>query len=190
MLQLEDQLKFIYLELIIRHGKPTGFFSFKTRSNAPGVPPEVVVLYWESSATQSESCFCTLGMSALPMKDQRKCELRFRINDHLDEDQTMAFCRFLANFAIFPFQHNFGINWWNIISDIGPIPVYSNAGSLLIMPEEADVQKNIIRMGEEQIPLFDVVPLTKYESHMIESKGIAQFLNYLEDNRIDMRNLR
>ena len=156
MLHLEDQLKFIYLELIIRQGKPTGFFTFKTKVNSAKTPVEIVILYWLANEKRPETTFCTLGMSSCPMRDHSKGEVCLSVRDDLDEDQIMAFCRFLANFSVFPFLHNFAFNWWNIITDIGPVPVYSNATTLLILPNDSGTQANEIQMGDEKITLFNI----------------------------------
>ena len=187
----EDRLKYVYLEYLVRFGKPDGYFSFKSEIQDEGVPREVVVFYWLASKKRKTNIFCTLGMSTEFMEDGELAEMHLTVRDKvLDEDQTMAFCRFIANFSIYPFLHEFAMDWWNLIVDVGRIPVYPDSHSLLIHPEFSDEKFVNIEMGEQTIKFFNIVPLTQQEAAMVESDGVVKLLDYIEENEIDMFQIR
>lgn len=191
MVSKEDRLKYVYLEYLVRFGKPNGYFSFKSELDGEGMPKEVVVFYWLANKKRPSNIFCTLGMSTELMEDGELAEMHLTVKDKsLDEDQTIAFCRFIANFAIYPFLHEFAMDWWNLIVDVGQIPVYPDSQSLLIHPEFTDEKFTNIEMGEETIKFFNIVPLTKDEAAMVESDGVVSLLDYIEENEIDMFQIR
>lgn len=187
----EDRLKYVYLEYLVRFGKPSGYFSFKSEIQENGMPKEVVIFYWLANKKRVSNIFCTLGMSTERMEDGELAEMHLTVsNKSLDEDQTMAFCRFIANFSMYPFLHEFAMDWWNLIVDVGQIPVYPDSQSLLIHPEFENEKFTNIQMGEETIKFFNIVPLTKQESAMVESDGVIKLLDYIEENEIDMFQIR
>ncbi|MCM8541057.1 MAG: suppressor of fused domain protein [Lentisphaeraceae bacterium] len=191
MVSTEDRLKYVYLEYLVRFGKPNGYFSFKSEIEDEGMPKEVVVFYWLANKKRSSNIFCTLGMSTEIMEDGEMAEMHLTVKDKtLDEDQIIAFCRFIANFSMYPFLHEFAMDWWNLIVDVGQIPVYPDSQSLLIHPEFTDEKFVNIEMGEETIKFFNIVPLTKDESAMVESDGVIRLLDYIEENEIDMFQIR
>jgi len=191
MASKEDRLKYVYLEYLVRFGKPNGYFSFKSEIEEAGMPREVVVFYWLANEKRSSNIFCTLGMCSEFMEDDELAEMHLTVRDQtLDEDQTMAFCRFIANFSLYPFLHEFAMDWWNLIVDVGQIPVYPDSQSLLIHPEFADEKFTNIQMGDQVIKFFNIVPLTKEEAAMVESDGVVKLLDYIEENEIDMFQIR
>ena len=191
MISKEDRLKYVYLEYLVRFGKPNGYFSFKSEIDGEGLPKEVVVFYWLANKKRSSNIFCTLGMSTVLMEDGELAEMHLTVKDKsLDEDQIIAFCKFIANFSMYPFLHEFAMDWWNLIVDVGQIPVYPDSQSLLIHPEFADEKFTNIQMGEETIKFFNIVPLTKDEAAMVESDGVVKLLDYIEENEIDMFQIR
>ena len=116
-------------------------------------------------------------------------ELRLTVRGHLEGDDILAFSKFLANFTMYPFLHDFAVEWWNIIVDVGPVPVYPDSSTLLVHPEPTDGAGHIT-MGDQTIKLFNLVPLNSLESRMVQNDGMVTFLDYLEQNKIDMLEIR
>ena len=54
------------------------------------------------------------------MEDGQTAELRLSVKGLFTGDDIIAFTRFLANFTMYPFLHDFSVDWWNIIVDVGP----------------------------------------------------------------------
>ncbi len=186
-----ERLKFIYLEFLNRFGKPDGYFTFKPDSFDNVLPADITVFYWLAGNQRDTNVFCTLGMSALPMSNGELAEMNLTVHDNiLDEDQIIAFCRFLANFSVYPFIHAFALRWWNLVVGIGRIPVYPNSNALLVQPKFSDDKFKNIEMGEEIIKFFNIVPLTKEETKMVETGGITMLFDYVEANHIDLFHIR
>jgi hypothetical protein len=190
MLQIEDRMDFILLEYTSRFGKPNGYFSFKSKVKNNNVPSEVIIFYWFTNEINPSTVFCTLGMSVAAMEDGESAEMRMSVRGKLDSDEIMAFCRFIANFAIYPFIHEFAMDWWSLIIDVGQVPIYSDSNSLLIHPEFSDPKFGNIKIGDITVKLFNIVPLTREEAHIVEENGVPRLLDYIADNKIDMSNIR
>jgi hypothetical protein len=187
---IDDKLRFVYLEYLQRYGKPSGYFTYKPDCNPQGLPKEILVLYWQNKKEKPLTHFATLGMSSLQMQDGEVAELCYSVRSVLSGDDILEFSRFLANFTMYPFMHDFSVSWWNIIVDIDSIPLYPDSNALLIHPEPNNQGPSNIHMGEDVIKLFNIVPLTSEESNMVQDKGVVQLLDYLELNEIDVLAIR
>ena len=190
MLSIEDRLRFIYLEHLTTLGKPSGYFSFSPRFASSGIPPEIIVFYWRTKLRNPATIFSTLGMSYSSMKDGEFAELHFSVRGILHNDQVMEFCRFMANFAIYPFFHNFALDWWHLVVDVGKIPVFSDSASLLLHPEFPCDNRARIKMGDESVKIFNIVPLTREESGIVQAAGILKLLDYMNEKDIDIFQIR
>ena len=189
-MKVEDQLRFIYFEYLQRYGKPKGYFTYKPECKSEELPSEILVLYWQSTGSNPKTHFTTLGMSSKPMEDGQIAELRLSVRGLFTGDDIIAFTRFLANFTMYPFLHDFSVDWWNIIVDVGQVPVYPNSSALFVHPGPSEKGNGDIAMGDQTIKLFNVVPLTAEESDMVQEQGVVQLLDYLEQNEIDMLQVR
>ena len=187
---MNDRLRFVYLEYLQRYGKPNGYFTYKPDCDPKGLPKEILVLYWQQQQKYPMTHFATLGMSSLTMQNGMLAEMCFSVKTHLEGDDVLAFSRFLANFTMYPFMHNFSVNWWSIIVDVDPIPVYPDSNALLIHPDPDSDGPEDIHMGDQTIKLFNLVPLTSQESSIAQKNGVLNFLDYLEQNEIDMLQIR
>ena len=190
MLSREDRLRFIYLEHLTRLGKPSGYFSFNSRVATYDIPAEIVVFYWENSGREPVTVFGSLGMSSFAMQDGAFAEIHLSVRGSLNTDQIMQFCRFVANFAIYPFFHGVAIDWWHLIIDVGKIPVFSDSFSLLIHPEFPFDNWAIINIGDEHVKILNIIPLTESEAYIVQNKGILKLLDYMSEKKIDIFQIR
>lgn len=190
MVKIKDQLKFIYFEYIQRYGKPQGYFTYKPECHSNELPCEILVFYWQNLGENPKTHFATLGMSSQPMEDGQVAELRLSVRGMFEGDDVLAFSRFLANFTMYPFLHDFAVDWWNIIIDVGQVPVYPDSSALFVHPEPSETGNGDIAMGDQTIKLFNVIPLTADESEMVQEEGVVKLLDYLEQNDIDMLQIR
>lgn len=190
MLQVEDQMRFIFLEYSHRYGKADGYFSFETNMPQGKSPSNIIIFYWVTKGPQSSTTFCTLGVSEHPMNNGERAEMHLTLKRKMNPDQIMDFCYFIANFAIYPFLHEFALTWWSLIIDVGQVPLYANSSALLIQPEFSDSELNDISIGEDSIRLYNIVPLTNNETQIAQHKGIPELLDYIVENEIDMLNIR
>ena len=190
MVKIEDQLRFIYFEYLQRYGKPHGYFTYKPECKSEDLPREILILYWQTLGDNPKTHFATLGMSSQSMEDGEVAELRLSVRGLFEGDDVLAFSRFLANFTLYPFLHDFAVDWWNIIVDVGPVPVYPDSNALFVHPEPSETGSGDIAMGDQTIKLFNVIPLTAEESDMVQEEGVVELLDYLEQNDIDMLQVR
>jgi hypothetical protein len=186
----DDQLRFIYLEYLQRNGRPNGNFTYKPETYQDILPEEILIFYWIRTGDEPTATFATLGMSSIVMDDGEKAEMQLTVRGVFDPDEIMAFTRFLANTSLYPFLHNFAVDWWQVIVDVGRIPVYPDASTLLVHPEPSDDNYGHIFIGDDFVKLLNLVPLTSLESSMVQDKGVVSFLDYLEENKIDMQQIR
>ena len=187
MIHVDDKLRFVYLEYLSRFGSLNGYFSFKSDIVDASIPPEIVVLYWY---TEDSTIFSTLGMSLKNMEDGESGEMHLSLKGRLNADEVMDFCRFIANFAIYPFLHDFAMDWWSLIMDIGPVPVFPDSCAILIQPDFVDDRFCNIQMGDQVIKFFNIVPLTSGEAEMVHSEGVVKLLDYIAENQIDVFKIR
>ena len=190
MIQPDDKLKFVHLEYLARFGTPNGYFSFKSEIKDDTVPPEIVVFYWSDFGEDKSTLFCTLGMCSIKMEDDNSSELFFTVKRKLDADDIMAFCRFFADMALYPFIHEFALDWWNLIIGVGRVPLYKDSGAVLVQPDFFNEKFCDIEMGDEIIKFFNIVPLTEEESDMVQKEGVVKLLDYIEENKIDVFEIR
>ncbi|MCM8536733.1 MAG: suppressor of fused domain protein [Lentisphaeraceae bacterium] len=188
-MKIDDQLRFIYFEYLQRYGKPSGYFTYKPESDTEVLPREILVLYWQDFE-DTVTHFATLGMSTQKMENGEAAELRLTLRGTFEGDDILALSRFLANFTMYPFLHDFAVDWWNIIVDVGQIPVYPDSNALFVHPEPSDFNTDHISMGDQTIKLFNIVPLTSQESNIVQTEGVVHLLDYLEENEIDMLQVR
>jgi len=190
MLSTEDRLRFIYLEHLNRLGRPKGYFSFSSRINTVDSPPEIIVFYWVPSGPKPVTVFSTLGMSYFPMADGEYAEIHYAVRGILHDKQIMEFCRFMASFALYPFFHNFAVDWWHLVVNVGKVPVFSDSFSLLIHPEFPNDNWARINIGDDCVKIFNLVPLTKKESNIVQDEGILELIDYMNEKNIDIFQIR
>ncbi|WP_035615173.1 suppressor of fused domain protein [Haloferula sp. BvORR071] len=160
-------LREVYREHIDHFGEPTDSIVFDDRVPCAGYPERIDVLIWDADDDCDMTTFATIGMSSIPLPNAiYRAELHFAVRRHLDANGKQELGRFLANLAMYPFQTGEPLDWWHTLRDPGSIPLYQAASSALLHPRFVDEGWDTSMIGDQEVRILNVVPITPTERNL------------------------
>jgi len=184
-----DRMKRLYHHLVQhRWGEPADLVVFdRSRAAVPGALEQVHVAIWDSDASCDVTSYMTLGMSerAIPEADHR-VELTLGVRGHISRKHRSQLATLLANLAEYPFTHERKIDWWERLVDPGAIPAFPGCPQLLLAPMFGDSPLERFPSPDEDVKVLAVVPITGREGRLLKEHGRSAFLDYWEENGVDI----
>lgn len=145
------------------------------------------VMAWASDDEMEVTTFQTLGMSERLMRGASHfVELHMGIREQLSKEQRLEVARFLANVATYPFQWDLKLEWWEVLARPGKIPFFAGCPHLLLHPRLTPEGFDEVDDEEGTVKLLYLVPITPLERHLLVDHGREEFLEYLEQEEIDL----
>jgi hypothetical protein len=178
----------LYHQFVRRWGEPTDLIVFDARENEHPVKlPLLLVPVWAADRRCEVTALNTLGMSDRRMRRVRYfAELHLAYRGRLRKPQRLNLARFLADVAEYPFENNVKLDWWEVILNPGRIPEFPGCRHLLLHPRF--VPEGLDKIGDDDGPikLLYVVPITPRERHLLVDHGRECFLEYVEEEGVDL----
>jgi hypothetical protein len=85
-----------------------------------------------------------------------------------------------------PFDHDRTLDWWHVINNPGNIPLFPGCRHLLLRSRFTEKGFDELEDPEGPVKLLYVVPITPMERHLLVDHGREGFLDYVEENQIDL----
>jgi hypothetical protein len=155
-------LREIHDQLVAREGEPDGSIGFE--NGPPGAPERVDVFVWEAQDVDDVTLLQNVGMDAVPMEGDRRCELRWVIRGILEETDVSTCATFLANVALYPFLRHTYFDWWQTLRQ--PVPLFKSSAACWFHPPFAGGGLEGFETSVGYVRLLHLVPLTEAEAAM------------------------
>jgi hypothetical protein len=140
------------------------------------------VAVWPADVSSDVTSFHTLGMSNRQMSGADYfTELHWPIRARLKKPQRLDVARRLADIATYPFQHGLKLDWWEVISNPGPIPHFPGCRHLLLHPRLTEWGTDEIDHPDGAIKVLYVIPITPQERHLFIDHGRAALLDHWDE---------
>ena len=181
MIRLYHQLQWLM-------GEPTDLFVFDAAElDHPVHLPLIHVPSWAADEHCDVTGLNTLGMSERPIPGTDEyAEFHLGFRGRLTQAECLDLARLLANVAEYPFENGLKLGWWEIIPRAGHIPVFTGCRHLLLHPKLAEGGIEQLEDDEGPVKLIYVVPITPYERRLLTGHGRSSFLQYVEENGVDL----
>lgn len=186
--QASTIVKEVYHQHVDHFGEPDDGWVFdEEAAKGPtlnGMPKRIDVFAWYPSEEIDITTFATIGMSDQPMFDAgHRGELHFAVRGQLEHVQIEQCLLFLANLAMYPFQHQTQLDWWHKINSPGKIAMFPNAKSILIHPRFVEEGwDHILCQDGTLVKLLNVIPLGEEASSLKTADELSKYVwETLED---------
>jgi hypothetical protein len=178
----------LYRYLTSKWGEAESILVFDARQLDHPINLDLIhVPIWAADEDCEVTALNTLGMSEIEMKGADFfAELHLAYRGRLDKDESRRLAGFLANLAEYPFEHELKLDWWEIIRNVGTIPVYSGCRHVLLHPKFKNEGFDSIEDEDGLVKLLYVVPITPKERHIILKHGRTAFWDYVEKEQIEL----
>lgn len=130
------------------------------------------VAAWPADARCDVTSFHTLGMSNRRMSGADYfTELHWPIRARLKKQQRLEMARRLADMANYPFQYGLKLDWWEVITNPGPIPHFAGCRHMLLHPRLTEQGTDEIDHPDGAIKVLYIIPITPQERHLLIDHG-------------------
>ena len=110
----------------------------------------------------------------------------WRIRGALSEDDKGCCSRFLANLTEYPFMYDLKLDWWEHLVDPGKISMFSGYKTLLLGPALSEQPLSNFPPPDSEVKTLYIYPLTELETHVVSEHGREEFVEYIEEKRLDL----
>jgi hypothetical protein len=183
------RMKRLYHQLVEhRWGEPTDLIVFeRSRAIVRGVLELLHVAIWDADESCGVTSYMTLGMSeiTIPHADYRT-ELSLGVRAALTPQDRSKLAILLANLSEYPFTYDRQIDWWERIVDPGDVPAFPHCPHLLLAPMFGEPAFERFAEPDDDVKVLSVVPITEREGHVLKDHGREAFLDYCEEQGIDI----
>jgi hypothetical protein len=153
-------------------------------------PPSLTltnVMVWPADGDCDVTGFQTLGMSEMRMPGAGYfAELHMAIRAPLEKAGRERVARYLSNVAAYPFANGLTLDWWELIPNAGRLPGFEGCKHLLLHPRLVEGGLDEVDDEDGPVRILYVVPITPFERHLLAVHGKDSFLDYVEEEGVDL----
>jgi hypothetical protein len=103
-----------------------------------------------------------------------------------DDDLTIYCSHFMANLTQYPFDYELKLDWWEHLVDPGKMPMFSGCKTLLLAPALSEIALKPFLLSGSEVKVLHIYPLTDQETHMVADHGREEFVEFIEERKIDL----
>ena len=76
--------------------------------------------------------------------------------------------------------------WWEHLVDPGKMPMFSGCKTLLLAPALSEIALKPFPLPDSEVKVLHIYPLTDMETHMVADHGREEFVEFIEEKKIDL----
>lgn len=146
--------------LVEREGKPSAVREFD--DGPAGAPRRIEVLAWTAKRETSVTLLQSVGMSALPMSDGTRAELRFVVRGVPDARELETCATFIANVAVYPFVNATRFAFWEKLRTAPPL--FPSCTGVLFHPRFSPNGIDAFQTSSGEVKVLHLLPITEREA--------------------------
>ena len=183
-----DRMIRLYHHLLDQMGEATDIIEFdETAASSPPHLPFVHIAIWDAKSDDDLTILHTLGMSEKYMNNaDYLVELCWHIRGKISEDDKHHCSHFMANLTEYPFDYELKLDLWEHLVDPGKMPMFSGCKTLLLAPALSEIALKPFPSPDSKVKVLHIYPLTDLETHLVAEHDRDEFVEFIEERKIDL----